>query len=348
MSEKSLRTSKGVETGSGRLATGIEGLDNILEGGFPANRIYLIEGDPGTGKTTLALQFLLEGASAGRAVLYVTLSETKEELTRSPIRTAGRSTASTSTSLSRPKTASSPKRSTPSFTLRKSSSARRPARCSKKWSASSPRRVVFDSLSEMRLLARDPLRYRRQILALKQYFAGQQCTVLLAGRQRTSTGETCRCNQSRTAWSRWNIWRSNTERSGGVCGSSNCAAARYRGGYHDFNIETGGVGVFPRLVAAEHRQDFAQEAVTSDVPELDALLGGGLDRGSSTLDSRPGGLRQVVASARSSPRPPRRGASMPPSFVFDEILETYIARAAGHRHEIYGASESRAHHLAAG
>lgn len=169
-----------------RLGTGDEGFDSVLHGGFPANRLYLLEGDPGTGKTTLALKFLLEGAAQGEPVLYVTLSETKEELC-SVAASHGWSLDQVNIYELVPDEESLKTES--QYTvfhpweveLGETTNA-----VLEVVERTQPRRVVFDSLSEMRLLARDPLRYRRQILALKQYFAGRQCTVLLLD-DRTST-----------------------------------------------------------------------------------------------------------------------------------------------------------------
>src|ERR1700755_2289634 len=166
-------------TAPARLATGCAGLDLILNGGFPADRLYLVEGDPGTGKTTLALQFLIEGARSGEAVLYVTLSETKEELTAVAASHGWTLAGINIHELVPPEDSL---RSEEQYTIFHPSEVElgdTTKTIIEEVERIEPRRIVFDSLSEMRLLARDPLRYRRQILALKQYFAGRQCTVLL-------------------------------------------------------------------------------------------------------------------------------------------------------------------------
>jgi circadian clock protein KaiC len=309
------------------MATGIEGLDNILEGGFPAHRIYLIEGDPGTGKTTIALQFLLEGVRLGEPVLYVTLSETKEEL-RSVAQSHGWSLDGlTIYELIPSEDSLKPESQYTIFHPSEIELNETTSAVLKEFERIKPRRVVFDSLSEMRLLAGEALRFRRQILALKQYFAGQHSTVLLLD-DKVANGRDLQVQSIAhgvVSLEHLAIEYGGERRRLRIV---KLRGARYRGGYHDFNIETGGVRVFPRLVAAEHRQNFVKESVTSDVPELDALLGGGLSRGSSTLMLGPAGCGKSSLGAQFAAAAAARGEHTS-VFVFDEILETYIARAAG-------------------
>jgi circadian clock protein KaiC len=329
MSQKPLKTPTGgaAEAASTRMATGIEGLDKILEGGFTPNRVYLIEGDPGTGKTTLALQFLLEGVRLGEPVLYVTLSETKEEL-QAVARSHNWSLEGLSIYELLPaedslKTESQYTIFHPSeIELNETTSA-----VLKEVERIKPRRVIFDSLSEMRLLARDPLRFRRQILALKQYFAGHQSTVLLLD---DKVGDGQELQVQSIAHGVVSLEHLAIEYGGERrrLRIIKLRGARYRGGYHDFNIETGGIRVFPRLVAAEHRQAYAKELVVSDVPELDQLLGGGLSRGSSTLLLGPAGSGKSTLGAQFIAAAAVRGEHAA-AFIFDEIIETYTGRAAG-------------------
>src|SRR6185312_11753567 len=161
------------------VATGVGGLDDILRGGLTPNRLYLIEGNPGSGKTTLALQYLLEGVRRGERTLYVTLSETRQELlavakshgwSLEGIDIHEMESAEQSLDAESQLTMFHPSELELSETTRAVLA---------KVEKTKPRRVVFDSLSEMRLLAHNPLRYRRQILGLKQFFAGRQSTVLL-------------------------------------------------------------------------------------------------------------------------------------------------------------------------
>lgn len=327
MSDKPRKQSTGGDSAPARMATGIEGLDNILEGGFPANRIYLIEGDPGTGKTTLALQFLLEGARLGEPCLYITLSETKEELI-SVAHSHGWSLDGLYIHELVP--AEDSLRPDAQYTIFHPSEIELSETTSavlKEVERIKPRRIVFDSLSEMKLLAREALRFRRQILALKQYFAGQQSTVLLLDDKVANEHE---LQVQSIAHGVISLDHLAVEYGGARrrLRVIKLRGSRFRGGYHDFNIETGGIRVFPRLVAAEHRQNFARGAATSNVPELDSLLGGGLDRGSSTLILGPAGCGKSSLGAQfaamSAMRDERAAV-----FVFDEILETYMARAAG-------------------
>lgn len=310
-----------------RMATGSEGLDQVLGGGFPANRLYLVEGDPGTGKTTLALQFLLEGARRGEPVLYFTLSETQEELTA---------------------VAHSHGWSLDGLDIRELTPAEESLRTETQYTIFhpsevelgdttqavvaeveriQPRRVVFDTLSEMRLLAREPLRYRRQILALKQFFAGRQCTVLLLDDRTSTDGDMQVQSIAHGVLMLEHLalgYGAERRRLRVV----KLRGSRFRGGFHDFNIQTGGVEVYPRLMAAEHHQEFNSECVTSGVAQLDALLGGGLDRGTSTLLMGPAGSGKSSIAARFVAAAAARG-EYAASFLFDEGVGTYLARAAG-------------------
>ena len=310
-----------------RLATGSAGLDSILEGGFPANRLYLVEGDPGTGKTTLALKFLMEGAERGEPVLYVTLSETKEELV-SIAQSHGWTLDNISIYELTPSEDSL--KTETQYTIFHPSEVELGETTSAVLDAVAriqPRRIVFDSLSEMRLLARDPLRYRRQILALKQYFAGRQCTVLLLDDRTSTLGDLQVQSIAHGVVELEHLaleYGAERRRLRVV----KLRGSHYRGGYHDFNIETGGVAVYPRLIAAEHHQDFSPETVTSGVPELDTLLGGGLDRGTSTLILGPAGSGKSSIAAQFVIAAAKRGERAA-SFIFDEGRNTYLTRAAG-------------------
>ncbi len=310
-----------------RMATGIEGLDDILEGGFPENRIYLIEGDPGTGKTTLALQFLLEGVRLGEAGLYVTLSETKEELEAVANSHGWSLDGFTLYELISPEESLKPESQYTIFHPSEVELGETTSAVLKEFERIKPRRVVFDSLSEMRLLARDALRYRRQILALKQYMSGRQSTVLLLD-DRTSDGQDLQVQSIAHGVVMLEQLALEYGPSRRRLRVIKMRGAHFRGGYHDFNIETGGVKVFPRLIAAEHRREFTKGSITSDVAELDSLLGGGLARGSSTLIMGPAGSGKSSLGAQFAASSAARGEKAA-VFVFDEILDTYIGRAAG-------------------
>jgi circadian clock protein KaiC len=329
MGKKSSKSGESRNSGpaSNRLGTGVEGLDEILEGGLPENRIYLLEGDPGTGKTTIALQFLMEGARRGEAGLYVTLSETKEEL-QAVAESHGWSLDGFHLYELVPLEESlKPEAQYTIFHPSEVELGETTSAVLKEVERIRPRRVVFDSLSEMRLLAGEALRFRRQILALKQYFAAHKSTVLLLD-DKVSDGRDLQVQSL----------------AHGVISLEHLAVeygaerrrlrvlklrgSRFRGGYHDFNIETGGVRVFPRLVAADHRQRFAPEPVSSGLPELDALLGGGLDRGTSTLVIGPAGAGKSTLTAQFAVSAAARGDHAG-VYIFDEIRETYIVRSAG-------------------
>jgi circadian clock protein KaiC len=321
------RETRDISAGINRLSTGIEGLDKILEGGLPESNIYLVEGEPGSGKTTLALQFLLEGIKRGEQVLYVTLSETKLELETVA---ASHGWSLKDLNIYELVPAGDTLKSESQYTIFHPSEVELNEMTSavlQEVERTNPKRVVFDSLSEMRLLARDPLRYRRQILALKQYFAPRECTVLLLDDKSSNIVDlqVSSIVHGVLMLEHLAVEYGAERRRLRV---SKLRGSRFRGGYHDFNIETGGVRVFPRLVSAEHVQNTTRETVKSGIAGLDELLGGGLDRGTSTLIIGPAGsgkssmATQFAVSAAANDE----SAAV---FIFDEIRETYIARATG-------------------
>ena len=308
-------------------ATGSAGLDQILNGGFTPNRLYLIEGDPGAGKTTLALRYLLEGAAHGEAGLYVTLSETKEEInvvaeshgwSLDGIHIVELVASEDSLTPDSQYTMFHPSETELGETTRAVLDAVERVK---------PRRVVFDSLSELRLLAQNPLRYRRQILALKQFFAGRRCTVLLLD-DRTSDDSDL---QVRSIAHGVLTLEQLSPEYGAERRRLRVVKLRgksYRGGYHDFTIVRGGLDVFPRLVAVEHPHAFARETVPSGVKLLDDLVGGGLDRGTSTLILGPAGSGKSSVAAQYAVAAAARGEPVA-IFAFDESRATLIARSAG-------------------
>jgi circadian clock protein KaiC len=310
-----------------RLATGSAGLDSILEGGFPANRLYLVEGDPGTGKTTLALQFLLEGARRGEPVLYVTLSETKEELT-GVARSHGWSLEGVSLhELVPPEESLKAEAQYTIFHPSEVELGETTRAVIQEVERIQPRRVVFDSLSEMRLLARDPLRYRRQILALKQFFSGRKSTVLLLD-DRTSADADLQVQSIAHGVLMLEQMALDYGAERRRLRVSKLRGSRFRGGFHDFAIRTGGIEVFPRLVAADRRGEFKPESVASGVAALDALLGGGLDRGTASLIMGPAGSGKSSLAAHFSAAAAGRGEQVA-TFLFDEGVNIYLGRAAG-------------------
>jgi circadian clock protein KaiC len=310
-----------------RLKTGSDGFDSILEGGFPSNRLYLVEGDPGTGKTTLALKFLLEGAAQGEPVLYVTLSETKEEISAVAASHGWSLDAVTIYELIPSEESLKTEMQYTIFHPSEVELGETTSAVLEEVERIQPRRVVFDSLSEMRLLARDPLRYRRQILALKQYFAGRQCTVLLLDDRTSTVGDLQVQSIAHGVVELEHLaleYGAERRRLRVV----KLRGSKYRGGFHDFKIETGGLVIYPRLIAGEHHQEFTPEMVTSGVPELDTLLGGGLNRGTSTLVLGPAGSGKSSIAAQFAAAAAERGEHAA-SFLFDEGMHTYLSRASG-------------------
>jgi circadian clock protein KaiC len=306
--------------------TGIEGLDEVLAGGFTPYRLYLVEGDPGAGKTTLALRYLLQGAKRGEKVLYVTLSETKEELNAvaqshgwslDPIHIVDLVASEDSLTPDSQYTMYHPSETELGETTKAVLDAVEQTK---------PRRVVLDSLSELRLLAQNPLRYRRQILALKQFFAGRQCTVLLLD-DRTGEGSDL---QVRSIAHGVVTLEQLAPEYGAERRRMRVIKMRgksYRGGYHDFTIVRGGLDVFPRLVAAEHLHPFEAQKVQSGLKGLDDLVGGGLDRGTSTLIMGPAGTGKSSIAVQYISAAAARGECSA-IFAFDESRGTLLARSA--------------------
>lgn len=304
--------------------TGTTGLDQILEGGLSSNRLYLIEGDPGSGKTTLALCYLIDGAKKGEVGLYVTLSETKEE-----INAVAKSHGWSLEPIQIVELVASEQALTPdSQYMMYHPSETELGELTKTVLAEveriKPQRVVFDSLSELRLLAQNPLRYRRQILALKQFFAGRNCTVLLLD---DLTADAADLQVRSIAHGVITLEQLSPEY-GAERRRLRVAKLRgrqYKGGYHDFKIVKGGLEVFPRLVAAEHRSVFDSEVVYSGVKPLDELLGGGLDRGTSTLILGPAGSGKSSVAVQYAVAAAERGENAA-IFAFDESIHTLVTR----------------------
>jgi circadian clock protein KaiC len=319
-------SANGLKNGT-RVRTGIAGLDDVLTGGLPQGHLYLVEGDPGTGKTTLGLQFLLEGLKKGEKGLYVTLSESKREL-EAVAYSHGWSLDDLDIYEMTPVDEEiTPEAQYTVFHPSDVELADTTAAVVKQVERIDPKRVVIDSLSELRMLARDALRYRRQVLGLKRYFAGRDCTVLLLD-DRTAEGNDLQLQSIAHGV----IMMQSQEREFGIkrrrVEVRKVRGSRYREGYHDFSIETGGIVVHPRLIAAEHKPGFKRELVPSGLQELDRLLGGGVDTGTSTLLMGPAGAGKSTIAVRYALSAAERGDKSV-IFTFDESSGTLLERARG-------------------
>jgi circadian clock protein KaiC len=308
-------------------ATGIPGFDRILEGGLTSKRLYLVEGVPGSGKTTLAMQFLLEGARLGESVLYITLSETLDELSAAAVAHGWTLDGVTVHELAPTEETLDPEEQYTMFHPAEIELGHTTRSILAEVDRLKPSRVVLDSLSELRLLAGSPLRYRRQILALKQFFAGRCCTVLLLD-DLTATDRDLQVQSIAhgvVALEQMNPEYGTERRRLRVV---KLRGREYRGGYHDFVIIRGGLDVFPRLVAADGRQPSSRAKLKSGVAGIDRLLGGGLERGTSTLlVGGPGTGKSTLASSFLVAAAERGEKAA--LFTFDESLNTLFSRALG-------------------
>jgi circadian clock protein KaiC len=307
--------------------TGIQGLDDILRGGLTPSRLYLIEGVPGSGKTTLAMQYLMEGARRGEPVLYVTLSETEEELRAMAESHGWNLDGITIRELVPPEEALQPAEQYTMFHPAEVELSETTRTILTDVERLKPTRLVFDSLSELRLLAGDPLRYRRQLLALKQFFRGRRCTVLLLD-DLTSAG---RDLQVQSIAHGVVVLEQLLPEYGADRRRLRVLKHRgrsFRGGYHDYLIQGGGLHVFPRLIAAEHRTNLEETKFPSGVATLDELLGGGLERGTSTLIVGAAGTGKSTLGAQFLTVNAQNGQRSA-MFLFDESKNTLISRMTG-------------------
>lgn len=305
--------------------TGVTGLDDVLGGGLERRRLFLLEGNPGTGKTTISIQFLSAGALAGERTLYITLSETEEEL-RAGAASHGMDMAGIEIfELVPPELLLDEDQQQSLLYSSDLELGETTKRIFEAFERTRPDRVVLDSLSEIRLLAQGSLRYRRQILALKHYFAKRGATVLMLDDLTTDINDKTVHSVAHGV-----IRLEETSPEYGAdrrrLRVMKYRARRYRGGYHDFSILTGGVRVFPRLVSAEHKTRFVRDELKSGSSQLDALLGGGIERGSSVLVLGPAGTGKSLLGLTFVESAISRG-EIAGLFVFDEELGLLFDRA---------------------
>ncbi len=310
-----------------RVSTGVLGLNEVLEGGLTPHRIYLLEGNPGTGKTTLALQFMLDGARAGEKCLYITLSETAEEL-RAVARSHGLSLDGITIFELTPPEAN--------LDLDQHYTLLHPSEVELNETTKlildrilefEPDRVAFDSLSEIRLIAQDPLRYRRQVLALKHFFSGRKCTALLLDDLTSQSHEL----QVHSITHGVIVLEREVREYGAErrrIQVTKMRGAAFRGGYHDFIIRRGGLEVFPRLSVPNDAEPLSRGRVESGIAGVDSLLGGGVDRGTSMLLVGPAGVGKSSLATQYALAALSRGEAAA-FYTFDEARSTLLERANG-------------------
>ena len=331
-----LETPRALKHKRRRQETGVAGLDEILGGGLPANRLYVVEGEPGSGKTTLALQFLLEGARLGQKCLYVTLSDSLEELREVAASHGWRLDGLHLLELDSIAERLADEANYTVFHASDVELGETVKRIRKEVEQIDPARVALDSVSELKILSQTSVRYRREILALKQFFAGRKCTVLILDDLTTREGE-----QQLQSIAHGVIRMEREPREYGTTRRqiriAKMRAVEFTDGRHDFVIKRGGIQLYPRLAVgdsaivaegAEWEEEAAEEIALSGNAELDSLLGGGLDRGASALLMGPAGVGKTTICSLYLISALKRGEHAA-CYLFEESPATFLKRARG-------------------
>ena len=310
------------------MSTGIPGLDEVLGGGLPTGQIYLVEGESGAGKTTLGLQFLMAGRQLGERVLWISLSETEPHLRQIA---ASHGWSLEGINVSNPTSPGRELNPDEKYSFFSPADVELDSIRDKIMQAVDrvrPTRVVFDPFSDVRHLARDVLRYRREVLTLREFLGQRGCTVLLMQEMtRGASGDL----QAEALVHGYITLHQDSPEYGGQRRRLRVHKMRgipFRDGYHDLSIQTGGVEVYPRLIAAEYFGESPEEVVSSGVPALDALLGGGAVRGSSLMLMGTAGVGKSVLATQYALTSAGRREKVA-VFIFDETKRTYLARSAG-------------------
>jgi circadian clock protein KaiC len=312
--------------GPARVSTGIAGLDEVLGGGFPQGNMYLVEGDSGAGKTTLGLQFLLEGQRRGEPTLWITLSETQRQLR---LAASSHGWSLDGVEVCNPIAPQPAQRPDEKYSFFSPADVELDEIREAIVAATDrvrPARVVFDPFSDIRHLAREVLRYRRQILTLRDFFSDHNCTVLLMQEMTRGTQGDL---QAEALVHGYLTLHQDAPEYGGQRRRLRVHKMRgmpFRDGFHDFSIHTGGLEVYPRLIAAAHTEMHAEETTQTGVAQLDSLMGGGIERGSSVLIMGPAGVGKSTLALQCAVSAAQRGEHAA-LFIFDETIRAFRARA---------------------